>query len=420
VAGAGAAQNACPASPFTAELDGELSRRFPGARFSASVLDLRDGCTYDLHPGRRMTTASVFKVEVLAGVLLRAQDEGRELTAYEASRVRPMIAESANPPTNELFSYLGGVPGIGRLHRRLGLVETSTPSGTWGLTTTTARDQITLLRHLFTEGGPFTAESKARAWEEMTSVVPSQRWGITEGVPAGWPVALKNGFAPSPSNGWRLNSVGRVGHAWLVATFSDGWPTEAAGIVGNRHLNRAISTRLARVPTTGFPSAEAFVARQYLDVFGRSADLDGLLTHTAVVHQGVDPASLVVWLLASPEHAPRDLVARLYLAGLGRDPDLPGWDHWTRVLVHRTGTPEQVADAIAGSAEAGGRTTGADLLRRARSPEYVAATRARVDTLVVTRALLQRGLRSDERPADVDRVSLVRWILASAEYRARH
>lgn len=418
-AGATAAQNPCPPSPFTQELVDELARRFPGRRFSAAVADVRNGCEHHLNPGQRMTTASVFKVEVMAGVLLRAQREGRDLTAYEASRIRPMISESANPPTNELFSYLGGVSGINALHRTFGLGETTTPSGTWGLTSSTARDQITLLRHLFTPGGPFTDAFKARAYEEMTSVVPSQRWGITEGVPAGWPVALKNGFAGSPSNGWRLNSVGKVADAYLVATFTDGWPSEAAGIAGNRYLNRAISTRLARVPTAGFPSAEAFVAQQYRDLFGRTADLDGLLTHTAAVHQGVDPAALVAWLMASPEHAPRDLVARLYLAGLGRAPDLAGWAHWTSLVVHHTATPRQVADAIAGSAEGGGRTTGEALLRRAQSPEYVAQTRTRVDALVVTRALLQRAMRPDERPADVDRVALIRWILGSAEYRTR-
>jgi hypothetical protein len=80
----------------------------------------------------------------------------------------------------------------------------------------------------------------------MTSVVPAQRWGVTEGVPAGWVVAQKNGFAGSRCCGWRLNSVGQVGDAWLAATFSDRWASEAAGIEGNRFLNRAISTTLVR------------------------------------------------------------------------------------------------------------------------------------------------------------------------------
>lgn len=414
-----AAAAACPPSPFTQELADDLARRFPGARFSASVLDLRDGCSYELDPWRRMTTASVFKVEVLAGVLLRAQQAGRGLTPWEAERVRPMIAESANPPTNDLFTSLGGVAGANRLHATFGLGETSTPSGTWGLTSTTARDQVHLLRQVLVGGGPLDAASRARAADELASVVPSQRWGITEGAPAGWPVLQKNGFAGSACCGWRLSSVGKVGDAYLVATLTDGWRSEAAGVLGNRHLNRAITTRLARVPTSGFPSAEAFVARQYRDLFGRAPDLDGLAAHTAAVHQGVDPAALVVWLLASPEHAPRDLVARLYLAGLGRDPDLGGWDHWTHLLVHGIASAGEVAHAVATSPEGGSRTTGDALLRRVREPGYVASTRARVDALVVTRALLRRGLRPGEEPADVDRAELVRRVLTSSEYAAR-
>jgi len=287
----------CPAGPFTGALSAALSSRYPGRGFSAEVVDLRDGCTYDLAPGRRMTTASVFKVEVLAGVLLKAQQEGRELNAWEASRVRPMIAESADAPTNQLFSYLGGVPGFARLHRTFGLTETSTPSGTWGLTTTTARDQVKLLRQVLLGGGPLGEAARRRARVEMTSVVLAQRWGITEGVPAGWVVAQKNGFAPSRERGWRLHSVGQVGDGWLVATFSDGWPSEAAGIEGNRFLNRAISTALARVPVGPFPTATAFVDRQFADVLGRAPRHDERLAWAGLTQSTNAPAPVVAWLL---------------------------------------------------------------------------------------------------------------------------
>ena len=291
-----AAAAGCPPTPFTPHLDDALWATFPGARFSASVLDLRDGCTYDLHPGRRMTTASVFKVEVLAGVLLRAQQEGRALTEWEASRIRPMISRSANPPTNELFAHLGGTTGIARLHRTFGLTETRTPSGTWGLTETTARDQVKLLRQVLLGGGPLADAGRRRALAEMTSVVPEQRWGITEGVPSGRLVALKNGFAGSPCCGWRLNSVGMVGGSWLVATFSDGWRSEGAGIEGNRFLNRTISTRLARVPVGAFPTAEAWVGAKYAQHRGRPPRFDERIGWSAVLHQGGDPDAAEAWI----------------------------------------------------------------------------------------------------------------------------
>lgn len=286
----------CPPSPFTPVLDGVLRSRYPGARFSASVVDLRDGCTYDLHPGRRMTTASVFKVEVLAGVLLRAQEQGRGLTEWEASRIRPMIARSADAPTNELFTSLGGVAGANRLHQRFGLPETRTPSGTWGLTETTARDQVALLRQVLLGGGPLAAAGRQRALAEMAAVVPEQRWGITEALPRGKVVALKNGFAGSRCCGWRLNSVGLVAGSWLVATFTDGWPDQRSGIEGNRFLNRAISARLARMPVQEQPDAEAWVVDRFRRHLGRAPGFEERIAWTAVLHEGGDPAAAEAWI----------------------------------------------------------------------------------------------------------------------------
>lgn len=52
--------------PVPAELAGELAARYPARRFSAAVVD-DHGCTWVLHPERRMTTASVLKIEVMVG-----------------------------------------------------------------------------------------------------------------------------------------------------------------------------------------------------------------------------------------------------------------------------------------------------------------------------------------------------------------
>jgi hypothetical protein len=131
----------------------------------------------------------------------------------------------------------------------------------------------------------------------MASVVPSQRWGITEGAPKGWVVVQKNGFADSDDHRWRLNSVGQVGDGWLVATFTDGWGSESAGIEGNRFLNRAISTALARVPVGPFPTAAAFVDRQFADVLGRVPTYDERLAWSGITQTTNAPASVVAWLL---------------------------------------------------------------------------------------------------------------------------
>ncbi|HYD11180.1 MAG TPA: hypothetical protein VEA78_13850 [Acidimicrobiales bacterium] len=357
------------------------------------MLDLRDGCRYELHPGQVMTTASVFKIEVLAGVLLRAQQQHRGLTGWEATRIAPMIRESANPPTNDLFTSLGGVAGVARLHATFGLDETRTPTGTWGLTQTTARDQVDLLRQVLVDGGPLDAGSRQRAWDEMSAVVPSQRWGVTEAVPAGWPVALKNGFAPSPHDGWRLNSAGKVGDAWLAVVLTDGWPSEAAGIEGNRFVNRTIAATLARTPVSD--DAATIVP----GALGRPATWDEHHHAVAALHAGVSPTDLARYLVAVAERA---TIARLYLAGLGRAPDPAGWSAQTAAGVHAA------AAGIAAAVDApehwqfvqtvferalgrqpddrswydASRSRAEALLGIATSPEHVQRSRARVDALV--------------------------------------
>ena len=110
----------------------------------------------------------------------------------------------------------------------------------WGRTTTSARDQVDLLRQvLLGQGGPLNSESRAIALNLMTSVVSSQTWGVTAGVPSGWTVAQKNGFA-----GIVINSVGWVdepgsSQGYVVAILSQGWPDHPSGIAAVERATRS-------------------------------------------------------------------------------------------------------------------------------------------------------------------------------------
>ncbi|WP_371128091.1 hypothetical protein [Streptomyces sp. 2131.1] len=53
-------------------------------------------------------TASIVKVDILAALLLRAQDEGRALTADERSRAAAMIEKSDNDSATVLLAAVGG------------------------------------------------------------------------------------------------------------------------------------------------------------------------------------------------------------------------------------------------------------------------------------------------------------------------
>ncbi|MEY2452989.1 MAG: hypothetical protein QOD92_2563 [Acidimicrobiaceae bacterium] len=232
---------------------------WPSQHFTAYVHDVRSNCDYSLNPSLRIGTASVVKVEVMAGILLRAQNEGRPLTQWETDRIWPMITQSANGPTTELWQSLGRGPGMDNLDGAFGLTETTPSDPTWGLTTTSARDQVWLLRQvLLGEFGPMHHTALEQAWAPMLSVIAEQRWGITAGVPAGWPVAQKNGFAGSQCCFWRINSTGVVadpqGGAYAVAILSDGWPSMEAGIPGVEYVSRAIAAEMNRdaIATSAF------------------------------------------------------------------------------------------------------------------------------------------------------------------------
>ena len=92
--------------------------------------------------------------------------------------------------------------------------------------------------------GPLHLTHRAVARELMTSVVPSQTWGITSGVPSGWTVAQKNGFA-----GGVANSVGFVedpdGGGYVIVVLSNGWPTWSRGVAVVEEIAGWVSSVLA-------------------------------------------------------------------------------------------------------------------------------------------------------------------------------
>ncbi len=224
----------CRPTPFTSDRIAELTRLYPSQLISAHVYDIRTGCHYSLNPSNRQRTASVFKVMVMAGTLLEAQQDGRQPTDWEWSQLHPMITESANGPVRSLWYSFGASPWYLRQGEIFGLDDTivrGDDGSAWGLTTTSAADQVDLVRQvLLGEWGPLEAHYRQHALSLMDDVVSSQTWGVTAGVPDGWSVAQKNGFA-----GITINSVGwvrrpAIDDGYVVAILGQGWPDHHTGI----------------------------------------------------------------------------------------------------------------------------------------------------------------------------------------------
>lgn len=214
-----------------------------GAEVSVAVLDPDSGEGASYGEGV-FDTASIVKVDVLAALLLQAQDAGRTLTAEERAYAAAMIENSDNDSTSALWRAIGTADGLDAANERFGLTGTAGGDGPlWGLTQTTAADQITLLRQVFdTEGSELDEASRAYVRELMERIAVGQRWGVSAAADgAEW--ALKNGWLRRSTTGlWVINSIGRVtagGHGYLVAVLSRGSATQEEGIALTEAAARA-------------------------------------------------------------------------------------------------------------------------------------------------------------------------------------
>jgi beta-lactamase class A len=209
------------------------------ARISVAVAALdgsADGAVYD--GASAFDTASIVKVDILAALLLRAQDAGRALTSQQRAYATAMIENSDNASATALWEAIGGADGLDAANLTLGLTGTRAGAGgEWGLTQTTAADQLTLLRAVFgAEGTDSELSEASRAYVVglMGRTAADQRWGVSAAADSASVCALKNGWLPRSTTGlWDINSVGRVsvgGKRYLVSVLSDGNTTKDAGV----------------------------------------------------------------------------------------------------------------------------------------------------------------------------------------------
>lgn len=225
-----------------------------GARAGIAVQDLRTGTTFSHGAQEGFATASVAKLMITTMLVLHARDEGRELTAAERSQVEVMLRYSDNDVTNGLYARIGYNPGFAEGTERLGLTGTEPhPNGVWGGTLTTPADQIRLLRALYTEEGPLTADERAHIRGLMESVAPEQAWGVSAAAGPRDVVGLKNGWTPREFDGgrWLVNSVGYVAgpdRQYLVAVMSEGNRDYTSGVALVEELVTTVTSTLEDPP----------------------------------------------------------------------------------------------------------------------------------------------------------------------------
>ncbi|MFC8127514.1 serine hydrolase [Streptomyces sp. NPDC057302] len=197
---------------LAAQLSREIRAVLTARRGTVSVAlhDPATGLSCTFGSSHRYDTASVAKVMIMEAALRRAQDWGRGLTAWERRKIHPMITRSDNTAAGRLFDDLGQ-SYIGRFLGRAGTSATTlNPYGLWGLTRTSAADQLRLLGVLTGARARALLSPRSRAYglKQLNEVRRDQRWGVPAGMPRGTKAYLKNGWLPRSTNGWRVHSVG--------------------------------------------------------------------------------------------------------------------------------------------------------------------------------------------------------------------
>lgn len=242
--GSGASQAAGPLAAAQAYLAGR------GGNTEVAVYDLSTGRQWTLGPQTPQAEEGVARLEILQAVLHQQKVRRTVLSLTQQELAPPMIEQNDSAAAAALWGDAGGARGMRAFDHAAGLWHTSPSAGSsWGLTTSTAGDQITLLRQLARPGGVLDSNSRKYALSLLDDVLPAQRWGVAGGVPAGVRVALANGQRSTGKSGWQVNSVGWVsggGRDYLMAVLSSGNPSARYGTATLNHLGALVWSALAR------------------------------------------------------------------------------------------------------------------------------------------------------------------------------
>jgi hypothetical protein len=212
---------------------------------SAAVEDLQTGQEWVWNPGERAQTASIVKADILETLLHEAQVVNTPLDEATADEVQGMIENSNDQDASELWNQAGGAGAIASYDASIGMHQTiPNDDGYWGETTTSAMDQILLLRQLVDSHGVLNRASQDYELGLMEQVEADQAWGVSGGVPSGVSVALKNGWVPLTSGvDWEINSIGRIkgdGRRYLIAVLTAHDPSQAYGIETIRQISTLV------------------------------------------------------------------------------------------------------------------------------------------------------------------------------------
>jgi hypothetical protein len=210
-------------------------------------VNLTAGKKITLGASSGMIEASVSKIALLEILLLERQEAGKLLTNNEDSQLTEMIEHSSNAAADEVFELAGGHAKVVAEQKPLGLNTNLTvygPGNLWGLTTSSAAQQIVVLNNLVDAASPLNVGSREYALELLQHVEADQRWGVPVAADKGSTYYVKDGWlAVDTDHGlWAVNSDGIItvhGQRLLVSVMTQHGASFDGGIVYCEKLVKA-------------------------------------------------------------------------------------------------------------------------------------------------------------------------------------
>jgi beta-lactamase class A len=227
----------------------------PDGNYDIVVYDSATGATtHYSNTDATYNTASIIKLSILEDTLWQDQQQGLTgLTSEQLEDATPMIENSDNDAATDMWNDLGGQTAIQTFFSKIGATQ-STANEAWGLTQTTALDQLKVVNEVAYPSKLLTTASVNQANQLMDQVEADQHWGVSGGVPSGVAVQLKNGWLADADNngtsGWNINSIGHVhgdGIDYTIAVLTDDNNSEQDGINTIQSLSSATWNTLSSV-----------------------------------------------------------------------------------------------------------------------------------------------------------------------------
>ena len=212
-----------------------------------SIYDHKRNTNYNYVVGANdnYPTASIIKVFILA----RKLQDG-DLSDDEKDLATKMIEDSDNDATTELATTFGGIYQFQPLFDKLQMTN-SHANQTWGLTDTTATDQIKLLNDIFYNHAVLNPNQSNYISQLMENIENGQDWGVSTGVPDSAGIELKNGWLPLDDNDGDaiVNSIGHISSSttdYTIAVLTHGDTNEQKGIETVNNLSQVVYDILSK------------------------------------------------------------------------------------------------------------------------------------------------------------------------------